>query len=155
MSVFIQKVWSKEIEHFSFIIVKDTAELNYFMSRATSVAYVWWRGRSQEILSVQTAHGTFTEQTWVNLVIGGEDLLLGDHSQPYQTLKSTRKHGGNVTWPPVTEKEIMWPKVSGYNWREERNHKDKEVICIIQSHVLDSMSAHRKHTNLRWQNIIV
>lgn len=40
---------------------------------------------------------TFKMQRFGNLGIGGEDLLLGDHSQPYQTLKDTRKHGGNVT----------------------------------------------------------
>lgn len=40
---------------------------------------------------------TVKMQIFVNLGIRGEDLLLRDHSQSYQTLKDTRKHGGNVT----------------------------------------------------------
>lgn len=65
-------------------------------------------------------------QRCVNLGIRGEDLLLGDQSQSYQTLKDTRKHGGNVTWLPVTEKdwEIMWLNMSGDNSRMGRNHRE-------------------------------
>lgn len=59
-------------------------------------------------------HGTFQKQRFRNLCVRGEDLLLGDHSQPNQTLehKTKQTEGASHDYRPQPsagmDRQGMW-----------------------------------------------